>query len=306
MAELQMPEKWDADRELTGEMVRAALQEALPASESLSLEYLGSGWDFDAYLANKTYVARFPRRKAVAENLPREVTISETVRELVGSAFELPCLEIRGKDQTHFHYPFLLQNYIPGVDLDELEHPSDELARDLGKALGILHGVPVSIDRDGFFGRDIRDCMESFDDVLKKAAEDRALETTIPEAYEWLGGFPDIPDDYTGPERFIHDDLCADHIIVNPETGKLLGIIDWSDAAFGDPVLDFIVFVMSYGYEFCDSVLENYELDVDTGFRERLEFFAKTLSIEWFFEDVKRNKDLAKHSVWVKNAFRLV
>lgn len=37
----------------------------------------------------------------------------------------------------------------------------------------------------------------------------------------------------------LHADLSPDHILVDPSTGALTGVIDWGDMATGDPALDF-------------------------------------------------------------------
>ncbi len=47
-------------------------------------------------------------------------------------------------------------------------------------------------------------------------------------------------------EVVLHGDLVGDHLLVDEHTGRLTGIIDFSDVALGDPAHDFLGF-WSYG-----------------------------------------------------------
>ena len=38
---------------------------------------------------------------------------------------------------------------------------------------------------------------------------------------------------------FSHNDLGIEHVLVDPDTGAVTGIIDWTDAAIVDPAYDF-------------------------------------------------------------------
>jgi Ser/Thr protein kinase RdoA (MazF antagonist) len=57
-------------------------------------------------------------------------------------------------------------------------------------------------------------------------------------AEPYLAGLVTEPDQ-DGRRRFIHNDICPDHLIVDPGTGRLTGLIDFTDAMVGEPVLDF-------------------------------------------------------------------
>jgi aminoglycoside phosphotransferase (APT) family kinase protein len=37
----------------------------------------------------------------------------------------------------------------------------------------------------------------------------------------------------------VHNDLAAEHVLGDPESGMPTGVIDWSDMALGAPVVDF-------------------------------------------------------------------
>jgi len=42
----------------------------------------------------------------------------------------------------------------------------------------------------------------------------------------------------TSPTAFIHGDLGGENLLVQPEDGQLMGVLDWDTAGVGDPAVD--------------------------------------------------------------------
>ncbi len=82
-----------------------------------------------------------------------------------------------------------------------------------------------------------------------------------------------------------------------------MGIIDWTDAALADPVLDFVVLVTWRGLEFAQEVRRSYALPLDEEFEQRLSFTARVQSLVYLAEAIEQGADVAKHSRWMRNAF---
>jgi aminoglycoside phosphotransferase (APT) family kinase protein len=74
----------------------------------------------------------------------------------------------------------------------------------------------------------------AFADAVHALEVDAPVDDTPPAAW-W---FPPLPAPPSPAERlvFIHGDLGAEHVFVHD--GRITGVIDWSDAALGDPALD--------------------------------------------------------------------
>ena len=122
------------------------------------------------------------------------------------------------------------------------------------------------------------------------------------EALTWLDAGPVLPPPYAGEPRLVHNDLCPDHILVD-EAGDLAGLIDWTDATLGDPVLDFIGLFAWRGRAFVEKVLEGYGAAVDEGFHRRLRFSVRVRTLHWLHTAVREGSDVEKHRRWVANAF---
>jgi aminoglycoside phosphotransferase (APT) family kinase protein len=71
----------------------------------------------------------------------------------------------------------------------------------------------------------------------------------------------------SAPRCFVHDDLHAENVLATSD-GEFLAIIDWGDAGFGDPALDF-QWMPSYA---CDHAIEGYQelAPIDDAFLARI------------------------------------
>lgn len=290
---------------------RLAIEFQFPDVDVGSLEHLGSGWEYDAWRTADGWVFRFPRSAEAAGMFEWERNVQGLVRDRL-LPVATPRIELWGAPGPHFPHPFAGHRYVPGVRADDPDVPRDpSLGQTIGELLGRIHSVPerearaagVEFDRDG--------AREWYDDVLSLAPSLRDLGSRVAPALDWLERVRGIPDAYAGPPRFIHNDLCPDHILIDPDSGRVTGIIDWTDAALGDPALDFVVLVAWQGWRFVDEVRTAYPLSLDDAFERRLAFLARVMSLDWLWESSRptvarsreRGTDVEKHVRWMENAF---
>lgn len=128
----------------------------------------------------------------------------------------------------------------PGVTLgrtrvDQRELPS--LYRELGREIGHLHTrVTECPDPNGWLDR-----AEVFD-ARKELDRARAAMKVEAVTYDWLAAWLDIVEpafSVEPPRVFLHNDLHSFNTMVSQEPLSLTAILDWGDAAWGDPMLDF-------------------------------------------------------------------
>ncbi len=295
---------WDADRHLTVGQVRAAIQAQFPSLNAGEPTYLGSGWEFDVYATNDGWVFRFPRRREIAALFDTERRVLPLVRNALPDWIGVPQIERLGLPTDAFPYPFAGHRFVPGVHADSAEAPTNSaLPSQLAQALKAFHCVDSVKARAVGIGEDLEGAPEFLQEAQELAPYLRGLDSVVDAALDWLGRAPRPPAPYKGSLRFIHNDLCPEHILVDPRTGDLTGLIDWTDAALADPALDFVVFATWKGLRFLDSVLEAYPDPADPGRRDRVVFLARVLSPIWLHEAIQQRADVAKHTRWIANAF---
>lgn len=82
----------------------------------------------------------------------------------------------------------------------------------------------------------------------------------------------------------LHGDVAPGHVLYDPDTARLTGVIDFGDLAIGDPARDFVYVYEDFGPELLDAVLRDYagreasRLLVDTRMWYLLETVAWTVA----------------------------
>jgi aminoglycoside phosphotransferase (APT) family kinase protein len=79
---------------------------------------------------------------------------------------------------------------------------------------------------------------------------------------------------------FCHNDLGAEHVLVDVETNAVTGVIDWADAAIADPARDLALIYRDLGTEIFELMVDCYEGRFDDSDRERAVFYARCKLIE--------------------------
>ncbi len=79
---------------------------------------------------------------------------------------------------------------------------------------------------------------------------------------------------------FCHNDLGSEHVLVDPASGAITGIIDWTDAAITDPARDLALIYRDLGPRYLDVALAAYEGSIDEPDRERVIFYARCKLLE--------------------------
>ena len=92
---------------------------------------------------------------------------------------------------------------------------------------------------------------------VDRASDLRSLEPAIDPALDWLAGISLPIRGYDGPLCLVHTDLGPGNLIVEPQTGRLTGILDWTDTFLGDAAGDFAALVRWRGWAFTEEVLRS-------------------------------------------------
>ena len=298
---------WEADRPLTLGMARAVVRAAFPAAAADSLEPLGSGWEFDAFVTSDGWVFRFPRRSEAEALFERERPVLDLARSVLPRSVAVPQVQVLDHGLPDFPYRVAAHRLIAGVAADRVEDSlRSVLAATIGAALSAIHSVPGTVAREAGLVELDRDEAGRIDWLTRGSAGVRELSARhagLDAPVRWLARVEDPLRRLDAPLRMIHQDLSPEHLVADPATGRLAGILDWTDAILGDPARDFVPLVTLGGWGFADEVFEHYACGVDPGFRERLRFMARLLPLMWLGQAYSRGEEVARHVEWVEACF---
>jgi aminoglycoside phosphotransferase (APT) family kinase protein len=230
---------------------RIALQRHEPILAELLVVPLGQGLDNTTFLVEDLVV-----RVSKSQGLAAEARLLDVVAPRVS----VPVPQPRFVDDE---LGIIAYRLLPGEPLlGKSAFPG--LAHRLGRFLRELH----SIDPAGLgdlLPRDDADPGEWLKELDGPPDLLALLSATVPRP----------GDEYA----LVHCDLGAEHLLAVGE--DLTGVIDWSDAAFADPALDFARLYRDFGRDFLVSVVDAYGGLRDPGRTvQRIVYYARCAALE--------------------------
>ncbi|MEM7079699.1 MAG: phosphotransferase [Pseudomonadota bacterium] len=247
---------WHAQIRTTTAMARriARDQMGLPTGH---LTPLGEGWDFITFLCDDTWVLRFPKRAECERVLLRERDHLNTLAGLPLPA-AIPGFEHVCSPSDLFPWHCVAYRKLQGEPLIEVPHRlTPELAHQVGEFLAVLHAADIPRRSSPW---------EALEDNWREREFLASIDAYPPElavAFEaWLAQTKVTPPAHS--ETFTHNDLNAEHILVDAERGGLTGIIDWADADHAPPLSDFIGLAYLGDPAIVDAALDAYGQIPDT------------------------------------------
>ena len=236
------------------------------------MDELGRGQDHVAYVTDGNTVVRVASGPDARARVEREARLLARVAELT----ELPVPRPTAVDPETGSLSYEL---LPGVPLIELpgdvrERAARPVAGELGLLLRALHAVDPERVRDLVEVDD-----QPLDSWLADAAADyEAVASAIPEGHrsvveQFLATAPPPRGDEL---VFSHNDLGIEHVLVDPASLAVTGVIDWSDAALCDPAYDFGLILRDLGSEALAAAYATYGKELCA----RVRFYARCALLE--------------------------
>jgi aminoglycoside phosphotransferase (APT) family kinase protein len=240
---------------LTANSVKDIINTAFPEFRGAHVELLDEGWDFQVFEDDERWVFRFPKREAGVAKLKMECKLLSGLGECL--SLPVPNYEYFCESHGNPSRPFAGYRKLPGVGGDTSKLVDrHEVARQLGVFLARLHtypvdkareaGVPEARDMVGYWRGKSCEQLQGLDGLnVNLGLLRRYLENETPVPFE-------------GAASLVHNDLWAEHILVDSRSGRVSGIIDWSDTVIGDPAIDFACLYTWYGESWLENVLAHY------------------------------------------------
>lgn len=215
------------------------IAEQFPGLADCPVLPLGEGCDSSAFEVGGRWVFRFPKREDVARALARETALLPRLAARLPLA--VPAFEFVGRPGPACPHPFVGYEKLPGaigLGVSPADIDLSAVGSALGDFLGELHRFPEEEARS--LGVEIEGpaAPGARREQILAELEVAAATAEGGEATRWRGFLMAPPPAWTGPPRLVHNDLGAEHILLD-RSGRPSGVIDWGDVALGDPAIDF-------------------------------------------------------------------
>lgn len=254
--------------------VRQRIMAAFPALSIGTIQPFAAGWAHSTWLVNDTLVFRFPRTAREAATIRREMTVLPVLRP----ALHIPVPDYRyaapygtAGDPS----PFGGYTLVPGVPLGRMTTSVDAgtLTSDLGAFLTALHSFPVqhaaALGVPGGSADAWREVYTALGEEMCRKAAPYLPARAQRQAAEVFDRFLQDDRHFAFTPVLLHGDLGPDHLLLDPASGRLSGVIDFEDMSIGDPAFDF------NGLTFLGTdLLAAYDLPIDTTCTERMHFYT--------------------------------
>ncbi|GAA1951030.1 phosphotransferase family protein [Kitasatospora viridis] len=181
---------------------------------------------------------RVPRRgEEFLADLRKEAMVIPLARQ---AGVRTPAIVDFDESRTLVDSPYMVLERVPAPDLAQLDLRGDARAkalRELGRELALLHrirrdsaGVPDGLPED-----DLGDPFGEVDRMARDGYLDRGTADWLTDWFGRLGRrFP------TEPEKvLLHGDVAPQNMLVDPADGTLRGVVDWGDACWAEPGMEF-------------------------------------------------------------------
>lgn len=240
---------------------------------------LGEGWDSVALLINDQDVFRFAKRPDVAVRQAREAELLPLLADRL--PLPIPRYSHTWADPAWPGMRIVGYRLIPGEQLipdrARAEHRATQAAQ-LGEFVSALHAVPVErARRHGALGGDAASRREAYRGFFAKVRSNMLPLFTTREQAAIVAFWSRYLDDdtcFAFTPTLVHRDLNTEHVLFDPATGTLTGVIDWGDAGIDDPAVDFAGIRRQLGDDFAHQMLAAYRHPLDTTFLQRMDFYA--------------------------------
>ena len=172
--------------------------------------------------------------------------------------------------------PVLAISAVPGTALGRLESPSPASAASwaaAGAAIRAVHDAPLP----PWPGKAVDQLAARLERECKWLVDNDVLPTELVERNRRLAETALRP----WTPAFIHGDLQITHVFTDGD--EVTGIIDWSEAACGDPLFDLATLTLVHE-ENLDDLLDGYGADVDRGLIRAWWSWRSLVVVRWLSE----------------------
>ena len=264
-------------------LYRETIEHSFPGLVVDSIDIAGEGMDNLALTVNGEYVFRFPKLEEAADKVELEAAVLPALRDSL--EVRIPTPEFVGID-PRTGLTFSGYRRIEGIQLEpEVLSGLDpelqtSLTEQIARFVRQLHSFPV--DEAVRLGLRVNDFHADYAGDLGPIGEQlfprlsQAEREYVERLYE---GYLSDPGNFDYEPTVLHADLSPEHVIYDPDTRTIAGIIDFSDIVIGDPDYELSWLYANYGDRFVEAYLVFDPHPAPDRLRRKLRFFDRANTV---------------------------
>ena len=272
---------------MSEDQLRQRIQMMMPDLEITHIEHNREGLINNIVIINHELVFRFAKNDGYAQILNLELDILDVVRPRID--LPVPSPIYRGPGSVV--YPLLkgkalLREDLLGMD----EDGKSKIAAQLGSFLHQLHTTPID-GLDWELPKTLTPVTWKKWVDIRARVEEKVYPLLLRNQITWAENLFNQaladPHSFDYPPALIHADLAPYHILYEPTTQEISGVLDFGVAGIGDPALDLGAMISNYGESFVRKLDTSYP-GID-GLLPRARFYAQAIELQWVLLGIETN-----------------
>jgi aminoglycoside 2''-phosphotransferase len=260
----------------SAEKYKSRISEIDPDISIQKLIFNGEGLVNDIVIVNDEMVFRFAKEEYGIQILKEEMAVLELVHPYV----TLPVPKPFYVRHDAIAYPLLKGEALSRENFAALSEPSKQTVADqLATFLKELHSIPTNAPIPSTLAP------VQYDDWvrIRQDVEEKIFPLLMKHQIIWANQLFDNvlrdPRNFDYESHLIHGDLGCYHILLNPQTAQLSGVIDFGVAGVGDPATDLSCLIQYYGESFVGRLKKQYP-EIQQ-YLKRARFYAQAIELQW-------------------------
>ncbi len=267
--------------------IREIIQQEFPDFFISSIKKIGEGDNSKAFLINKNYILRFPKREEVKQQLKKEITVLPKIKSFL--RLNIPDFTLISKNIHFVGHKSITGKFLNNKIYHSLDKKNQKnIQKTLALFLTQLHKINLStLNNCGLETMNYKEEYSyNFEDPKKLIYPNinRSGRKIITKLFT---NYLDDTENFEYKPALIHNDFSTDHILFEKATSGISGIIDFGDLAIGDPDYDLMYLFDSFGEEFIIEILQFYKHNNHENLLKKLYFFSLANKLQILIGSIK-------------------
>jgi aminoglycoside 2''-phosphotransferase len=277
------------NKDLKFRSIGEIINKEFPSFDISTIKKIGEGDNSNAFLINRSYIFRFPKRQDVKQHLRKEVIILPQISSSLD--IEIPLFKFVSRDYSFTGYKMLPGKFLTkNIFFSQNKRIQTKIINGIADFLYQLHHFPSIKLND--FSLEIMNLKEEYSEDFENTQKLIFPEISNHQQTSISNFFNEYLTDTTNfnySPVLIHNDFSVNHILFDENEKKINGVIDFGDMAFGDADYDFMYLFDCFGKDFIEKMLKYYDHPSPEKLFKKLTFFSLANKLQTLIVSIKEN-----------------